>query len=67
MLDQPALVVPDMGIDDSPLRTLVLGPARAGNMVEEIVLHFADARGIPTHALPMRSRYCGLLPRHKEQ
>jgi Ribbon-helix-helix protein, copG family len=32
------LVVADMGDDDSPLRTLVLGPDRSGNMLEVIVL-----------------------------
>lgn len=37
-----ALVVADMGDDDSPRRTLVLGPDRSGNMLEVIVLHLDD-------------------------
>ena len=55
-----------MGDDESPLRTLVLGPDRAGNMVEVIVLHFDDGREMAIHAMPMRSRYSGLLPRPQE-
>ena len=55
-----------MGDNDSPLRTLVLGPDRAGNMVEVIVLHFDDGREMAIHAMPMRSRYSGLLPRPQE-
>ena len=39
-----ALVVADMGDDESPLRILVLGPDRSGNMLEVIVLHFDDTR-----------------------
>ena len=35
-----ALAVADMGDDDSPVRTLMLGPDRAGNMLEVIVLYF---------------------------
>ena len=61
-----ALVVTDMGDDDSPLRTLVLGPDRAGNMLEVIVLHFDDGREMAIHAMPMRSHYRGLLPRPQE-
>ena len=61
-----ALVVAGMGDDDSPLRTLVLGPDRAGNMIEVIVLHFDDGREMAIHAMPMRSRYIGLLPRPQE-
>ena len=60
-----ALVVADMG-DESPLRTLVLGPGHAGNMIEVIVLHFDDGRELAIHAMPMRSHYRGLLPRRPE-
>lgn len=35
-----AIVVADMGDDDSPRLTLVPGPDRSGNMLEMIVLHF---------------------------
>lgn len=61
-----ALVVADLGDDESPLRTLVLGPDRSGNMIEVIVLHFDDGREMVIHAMPMRTRYSGLLPRPPE-
>lgn len=61
-----ALVVADMGDDESPLRTLVLGPDRSGNMLEVIVLHFDGRREMVIHVMPMRSHYCGLLPRPQE-
>jgi hypothetical protein len=61
-----ALVVADMGDDDSPLRTLVLGPNRSGNMLEVIVLHFDDGREMVIHAMPIRTQYRGLLPRPPE-
>jgi hypothetical protein len=61
-----ALVVADLGDDDSPIRTLVLGPDRAGNMLEVIVLHFDDGREMAIHAMSMRSHYRGLFPRPQE-
>ena len=61
-----ALVVADMGDEDSPVRTLVLGPDRAGNLLEVIVLHFDDGREMAIHAMPLREQYRGLLPRPQE-
>ena len=61
-----AFVVADMGDDDSPPRTLVLGPDRSRNMLEVIVLHFDDGREMVIHAMPMRAHYRGLLPRPPE-
>ena len=61
-----AFVVADMGDDDSPLRTLALGPDRSGNMLEVIVLHFDDGREMAIHAMPMRAHYRGLLPQPPE-
>lgn len=61
-----ALVVADMGDDSSPMRTLVLGPDHAGNMLEVIVLHFDDGRAMAIHAMPMRHQYRGLLPSPQE-
>ena len=61
-----AFVVADMGDDNTPLRTLILGPDRAGNMLEVIVLHFDDGREMAIHAMAMRSRYNGLLRRRLE-
>ena len=57
---------PTWADDDSPHRTLVLGPDRAGNMLEVIVLHFDDGREMAIHAMPMRSQYRRLLPHPKE-
>lgn len=61
-----ALVVADLGDDDSPSRALILGPDRAGNLLEVIVLHFDDGREMVIHAMPMRSQYRTLLPRPSE-
>jgi len=61
-----ALVVADMGGDESPLRTLVFGPDRSGNILEDIVLHFDDGREMVIHGMPMRSHYRGFLPRPPE-
>jgi len=61
-----AFVLADMGDNESPLRTLVLGPGRSGNMLEVIVLHFDDGRQMVIHAMPMRDHYRGLLPRPPE-
>ncbi|MGE0878671.1 MAG: hypothetical protein AB7L13_07270 [Acidimicrobiia bacterium] len=61
-----ALVIADMGDDDSPFRTLVLGPDHAGNLLEVIVLHFDDGREMVIHAMPMRTQYRALLPRPPE-
>ena len=57
-----SLVVADLGGDDAPERTLVLGPDRAGNMLEVRVLHFDDDREMVIPAMPMRRTYHGLLP-----
>jgi uncharacterized DUF497 family protein len=61
-----SVVVADLGDDDAPVRTLVLGPGRAGNMLEVIVLRFDDDREMVIHAMPMRRHYHGLLPRPQE-
>jgi hypothetical protein len=61
-----ARVVADMGDDESPLRTLLLGPDRSGNMLEVIVLHLDDGREMVIHAMSMRAHYRGLLPRPPE-
>ena len=57
-----ALAVADLGDEDAPVRTLVLGPDRAGNMFEVIVLHLDDDREKVIHAMPKRRHYHGLLP-----
>ena len=59
-----AFVVADMGDDESPPRTLVLGLDRSGNMLEAIVLHFDDGRELVIHAMPMRAPIAGCSPAH---
>lgn len=57
-----ALVEFDLDLDDdSPTRRLVLGPDRAGNLLEIVVLRFDDDREMVIHAMRMRSRYRPLI------
>ncbi|HMS14228.1 MAG TPA: hypothetical protein PKD80_14095 [Microthrixaceae bacterium] len=56
-----ALVEFDLGDDDSPTRRLVLGPDRAGNLLEIVVLSFDDDREMVIHAMRMRSKYQVLI------
>lgn len=52
----------ELGDDDEPRRFLVLGPDRAGNMLEVIVLMFDDGTELAIHAMAMRSKYASWLP-----
>ena len=54
-----ALGVEDAGED--PDRWLVIGPDRAGNLLEVVVLVIDDAQ-IAIHAMPMRPKFRRLLP-----
>lgn len=56
-----ALAVYDIGDDDEPIRSLHLGPDRAGNLLEIVVLELDDGRWLVIHAMRMRRRYQGLL------
>jgi uncharacterized DUF497 family protein len=58
-----AVVVADLEGDEAPRRQLVIGPDRAGNMLELIVLQLDDGRELVIHAMPLRRRYSHLLPR----
>ena len=51
----------DLGDYDSPTRKLVLGPDRAGNLLEIVVLSFDDDRKMVIHAMRMRSKYQPLI------
>ena len=55
------LVEFDLGDDDSPTRRLVLGPDRAGNLLEIVVLRFDDDREMVIHSMRMRSKYRPLI------
>lgn len=48
-------------IADDPVRYLVLGPDRAGNLLELVVLDRPQGPGV-IHAMKMREKYRRLLP-----
>jgi len=54
-----AIVVEEVGED--PIRFLVLGPDRAGNLLELVVMDRPDGPAV-IHAMPMSAQYQGLLP-----
>jgi hypothetical protein len=51
-------------VGDDPVRWLVLGPGRAGNLPELVMDHPAGSAVI--HAMPMRDAYQRLLPKAGE-
>jgi hypothetical protein len=53
------LVIDDLGED--PDRWLVIGPDRAGNLLEIVVLISSDGNEYAIHAMPMRPKYRKLL------
>jgi uncharacterized DUF497 family protein len=54
-----ALVLEDAG--DDPDRWLVIGPDRAGNLLEVVVLVTIEGRELAIHAMAMRAKYARLL------
>lgn len=61
-VEQP-LVVMDLDPDADPPKLLVIGPDRAGNLLEVIVLVFADDLLMAIHAMALRTSYYELLPK----
>lgn len=57
-----ALAAYDIGAEEEPIRSLHLGPDRAGNMLEIVILEFDDGRQLAIHAMRIRRQYRGLLP-----
>jgi hypothetical protein len=55
-----AVAVDEVG--DDPVRWLVLGPDRAGNLLELVVLDRPAGPAV-IHAMPMRAAYRRLLPK----
>lgn len=55
-----ALAIEDVGED--PDRWLLLGPDRAANMLEIVVLGTAEGSRLVIHAMSMRPAYKRLLP-----
>ncbi len=53
------LIIDDLGED--PDRWLVIGPDRAGNLLEIVVLISSDGNEFVIHAMPMRPKYRKLL------
>ena len=53
------MVVDDLGED--PDRWLVIGPDRAANVLEVIVLITAEGNELIIHAMPLRTAYRKLL------
>ena len=58
-----AVAVDEVG--DDPVRWLVLGPDRAGNLLELVVMDRPAGRRI--HAMPMRATYRRLLPKGRRE
>jgi len=56
-----ALAIEDAGED--PDRWLVIGPDRAGNLLEVIVMTTAEGTQLAIHAMAMRPRFRRLLER----
>jgi hypothetical protein len=55
-----AITVDEVG--DDPVRWLVLGPDRAGNLLEVVVMDRPAGPAV-IHAMPMRAQYRRLLPK----
>jgi hypothetical protein len=54
-----ALAIEDVGED--PDRWLVIGPDRAGNLLEVVILTTVEGNRLAIHAMPMRDRFRRLL------
>jgi hypothetical protein len=54
-----ALAIDDAG--DDPDRWLVIGPDRAGNLLEVVVLTTVEDAQLVIHAMPMRGKFRRLL------
>lgn len=60
------VVVADIDPDANPPRVLAIGPDRAGNLLEVVLLALAGGRLLVIHAMPLRRKYRGLLPGHHD-
>ena len=59
-----AITVEEVG--DDPVRWLVLGPDRAGNLLELVVMDRPAGPAV-IHAMPMRTQYRRLLPKGRRE
>ncbi|HVX19914.1 MAG TPA: hypothetical protein VHB02_01050 [Acidimicrobiales bacterium] len=55
-----ALAIEDAG--EEPDRWLVIGPDRAGNLLEVVVMMTAEGQQLAIHAMPMRTKFRRLFP-----
>jgi hypothetical protein len=53
-------------VGEDPVRWLVLGPDRAGNLLELVVMDRPAGPAV-IHAMPMRSQYRRLLPKGRRE
>lgn len=56
-----ALVVVDLDPDSDPPKVLAIGPDRAGNLLEVIVLELEADHLLAIHAMPLRPAFHDLL------
>lgn len=59
------VVVADIDPDADPPKLLAIGPDRAGNLLEVVLLTLADGKLLVIHAMPLRRKYRGLLAGHR--
>ena len=60
-VDRP-VVVADLDAESDPPKVLAIGPDRAGNLLEVIMLELAGDELLAIHAMPLRSAFHDLLP-----
>lgn len=57
-----AVVVVDLDAESDPPKVLAIGPDRAGNLLEVILLDLAADELLAIHAMPLRRAFHDLLP-----
>jgi hypothetical protein len=57
-----AIVEVDLDADADPPKMLAIGPDRAGNLLEVIMLELADDQLLAIHAMSLRPVFYDLLP-----
>jgi hypothetical protein len=56
------LVVVDVESEGDPPKLFVIGPSRAGNLLEVVMLILVEDRLLAIHAMRLQRRYYELLP-----
>jgi uncharacterized DUF497 family protein len=60
-VDHPVVVV-DLDAESDPSKVLAIGPDRAGNLLEVIMLELAEGELLAIHAMSLRAAFHDLLP-----